>query len=315
MANKIHNEPLFQILKNQFKINLFYKPTMINDDYHYHIILDSMLIIKLVIMGKNFVVIDDITPITSGYIPKVYDTLVECLVNQDIYTVLIERLGNTSVINDACIKANIPVVTDDRFVTIPKKLYNMYARFYKDNPDAYGLYLLAVNSNLEDMPKKEDVYHTQEMIEEEPVIEEVKEEIKEPDVKEEAKISDGTKPIHERLASLLKNDCMVYEMKDKGGNIIGCSIIYKEKIDAEISYRNGNLYIVSCSMVNNNVRVGGLDYMGFLSDLENGTEYWSIYLENVTNYFVHQICKARNYRKVPMMSSRGRGTYEMVKVN
>lgn len=134
---------LFNLFKDRFKITFFYKPTMAEDDTFYYIILDDLLKLKIKIIHGTLV-IDDIIPVSTAYMVKVYDSLIETLTQQTDFTVLVSLTGNTSAFSSSCIKCGAPIVVDDRFISIPKNLYMKLKEYYKDDESKYGFYLLAV---------------------------------------------------------------------------------------------------------------------------------------------------------------------------
>lgn len=280
--SKIHSDPIFKIFKDKFKINLFYKPYNTDNDNHYHIILDSVIIIKLVLKGRNFIIIDDITPLTTSYIEKTYDTLLNSLINQEDFTVLIQRLGNTTVIKNACIRSNVPTIVDEKFITIPKKLYGMYKRFHEKDENNCGFYLLAVNSNMEDLPVEEETI----------IIEDIEEEIVE-DVEETTSIDIEDLTIDKMLESLDRDNIVVYSDKDNTNNYI---LIYKGIIQMDLHYKasNNELHITGCGIIDNG-RANAVDYLNLMILLENIDSYKVIIDSNVNNHFIKEICDARHY--------------------
>lgn len=134
---------LFNLFKDRFKITFFYKPTMVEDDTFYYIILDDLLKIKIKIIHGTLV-IDDIIPMSTAYMAKIYDALIETLTQQRDFTVLVSLTGNTSAFSSSCIKYEAPIVVDDRFISVPKNLYTKLKEYYKDDESKYGFYLLAV---------------------------------------------------------------------------------------------------------------------------------------------------------------------------
>ena len=134
---------LFNLFKDKFKITFFYKPTMIDDDIFYYIILDDLIKLKIKIIHGTLV-IDDIIPVSTTYMAKVYNSLIEILTQQTDFTVLVSLTGNTSAFSSACIKCGAPIIDDDRFLSIPKNLYLKLKEYYNGDESKYGFYLLAV---------------------------------------------------------------------------------------------------------------------------------------------------------------------------
>lgn len=140
---------LFNLFKDKFKITFFYKPTMSEDDIFYYIILDDLLKLKIKIIHGTLV-IDDIIPLSTSYMAKIYDALIEILTNQTDFTVLVSLTGNTSAFSSSCIKCGAPIIDDDRFLSIPKNLYLRLKEYYNGDESKYGFYLLAVKDIEED---------------------------------------------------------------------------------------------------------------------------------------------------------------------
>ena len=134
---------LFQLFKNDFKITFYYKPTMLDDDVFHYIILDDLVKLKIKVIHGTLV-IDDIIPLSTTYLAKIYDELIELFTKQIDFTVLVSLTGNTSAFASACIKVNAPIVDDPRFICIPKNLYDKLKEYYKGDESKYGFYLLAI---------------------------------------------------------------------------------------------------------------------------------------------------------------------------
>ena len=58
MGKDFHNDPLFKVLKDYFRVNLFYKPSMVDLDVRYHVVLDNEIIIQFQVVAKNFLIIE-----------------------------------------------------------------------------------------------------------------------------------------------------------------------------------------------------------------------------------------------------------------
>ena len=143
MAGRNRKGKIFALFKDDFKITFFYKPSMELDDIFYVLILDDLLKLKLNINGDTLI-IDDIIPLTEAYLASTCDTLIHILKNQKISTVLISLLGNTQCIHTACMKHNVPIVEDDRYITVSKPLYDRFKQYYQNDSEKYGFYLLSV---------------------------------------------------------------------------------------------------------------------------------------------------------------------------
>ena len=134
---------LFNLFKDSFRITFFYKPSMSEDDIFYYIILDDEIKLKLRLIHEA-IVIDDVIPLTTSYLAKSYEKMIELLVNQSEFTVLVSLIGNATTFSSACIKYGAPVIEDYRFITVPMSFYNKLKEYYKDDKTKYGFYLLAV---------------------------------------------------------------------------------------------------------------------------------------------------------------------------
>lgn len=147
---------LFQLFKDRFKITFFYKPSMIDDDIFYYIILEDVIKLKIKLI-YGAIVVDDIIPLSSVYLAKEYETLIDIFIHQTDFTVLISLTGNTIAFSSACIKINAPIVDDPRFLCIPRNLYDNLRDYYKDDTSKYGFYLLAVKDIPEGEPEQQSV--------------------------------------------------------------------------------------------------------------------------------------------------------------
>ena len=316
MGNPIHKDLVFQMLKKSFQVNLFYKPTMESGDDHYHIIIDNVIKMTLVVIGNNFIVIDGIQPLTSSYIHKIYDTLIDCLINQTEFTVLIQRLGDTHAIDDACVKHDVPIVVDDRFITIPKKLYNMYMRYYGDNQDSYGFYLLAVNSDLSDIPdnkpeKKKPEPKVKKIVPENPTT-----------GRDKKILYDPTKSPEERIVSIFDSRTIVTKLEnDSEDNTF--LLNYLNSIKVYMTYKpsiktTGIIEVIQITKIEpTNDSVSAVLYMELLSKLEDITDMFCVELLNVKNRFVYDVCQIRQYpqkkNRPTYSNNRSLGSYVMKK--
>lgn len=148
MARSSKKGKLFQLFKNDFKITFFHKPSMLEDDIFYYIILDDIIKLKIK-MIYGAIVIDDIIPLTTMYLIKEYETLINIFINQKDFTVLISLTGNTSAFSSVCMKVDAPIVEDPRFICISKNAYDNLREYYKDDISKYGFYLLSVKDTPE----------------------------------------------------------------------------------------------------------------------------------------------------------------------
>lgn len=321
MAN-IHKDEVFNLFKNNgFSVKLFYKPTMRKNDMFYHIILDSVLDIQLRLFNDNFIVINGVLPLSSEYMETKYEHLIKTFINQDTFSIAIERLGNTQCLNNTCIKLGLPCVVDDRFITIPKKLYNMYKRYYKDDETKCGLYIAAVVGDLESMEVQEDVEREPEpevivkevevpveVIKEVPV-EVVKEVIKEV---EKPKVKIEELPFENQICELIGDGCELIKYEE--GTLI---VRYMGLIEIEFGITNIGLDIIRVSPVNNVTPPSNVYYMQTFERLERIVDYYDIVVRNIRNETIYKICQIREYEKVIDVrgSRRSFGSYKMKKYN
>lgn len=285
MAKDFHNDPLFKVLKEYFRVNLFYKPSMVDLDVRYHVVLDSQIIIQFQVVAKNFLVIDNIVPMTTEYIPKTYDNLIKCLVNQTEFSVMIFRLGNTTVINDACVNNNIPIVMDEKFITIPKKLYSMYLRLYQKNTDMCGFYLLALNGDLDNI----DIITPHETKKEEPVKEEVVEEMEPEETNTSQEAIDVVK---RRLKSLFINSKICDTDKTNEFMLVTDHFVVYFRLNGII------LELFEMRQVDDTVLISGITYMSFFAILEELLTVIPISIVNVKSKILSTICQTRGYNKL-----------------
>ena len=187
-----YKDTIFDIFKPKYKIDLFYKPTGIEDDLFYHIVLDStILIILRYYEDTKVIILRDIMQLSpTGYIPSFYDTLVEFLKEQTNFTIVADRLGNTHVIDNACIRAGIPTLHNNIYSVIPKKLRQMYDQFYSSQPNKTGLYVFSV-------AKHTDMNKTPKDLQEKPKPK--KTSVNQTKVIEKVDMNDTTIPFHKKL--------------------------------------------------------------------------------------------------------------------
>lgn len=142
-------DKIFDLFKKDFKITFFYKPSLELGDEFYYIVLDEIIRLKIKIV-RGVVVIDDVIPITSGYIMPIYEKMVKSLMDQTNLTVLVSLLGNTSVIQKACVSCGAPIASDERYITVPKAYYDKVKANASDE-SSYGFYILSVAEDTEDV--------------------------------------------------------------------------------------------------------------------------------------------------------------------
>ena len=143
MSRKKKTPDIINVFKEDFNVTFIYKPTMATGDTWYYLFLDDSLRIRLKVFG-SVVVIDEAIPLSMKYIAPMYSTLMDTLIKQDKFTILISILGDTSGLGAECLKANAAIVEDERFITVPEEYYKRIVDYYKGDMTKYGFYLLAI---------------------------------------------------------------------------------------------------------------------------------------------------------------------------
>lgn len=150
MSRKKKRDEIETLFKETFTVSFIHKPNMETpDDTFYYLILDDLIRLRLKLFG-TILVIDEVTPLSMKYMAPVFKSLLDLLVNQNKYTVLISILGNTNAIRETC--ANAVLVEDERFITVPIQYYKRMVDYYKGDKSKYGFYLLAVVDNVDEIP-------------------------------------------------------------------------------------------------------------------------------------------------------------------
>lgn len=294
---RTRNNKLFGLFKKDFKITFYYKPTMLNDDVFHYIILDDLVKLKIkVIYGA--LVIDDIIPLTTTYLAKIYDTLIGLLIDQSEYTVLVSTTGNTASFSSVCIKAGAPIIDDPRFLCIPKKLYDSLREQYKEDTSKYGFYLLAVK------------------------------ELKEGEIPDENSIEAGRLPLIDKILIKIEDTfkntvTVVADYKDwSKGKILDINGI-RFKITFDTETKSVGLYNFDLNSMNRY-----FDLLSLCTLLEEYAKRGSIVLYEVSSPLLFNICSERGYRNISdtlqrrqisinqrYTSSRVFGDYKIEKMN
>jgi hypothetical protein len=149
MSRKKKSDKVFDLFKNNFKITCFYKPTLKDGDDFYYLILDEIVKLKIKEIS-NVLVIDDIIPMTTTYIKPIYEKIIKSIMGQSTVSVLVSLIGNTAVIQQACISCNAPLVEDSRYITVSKGYYQRLKTIFGNDKSKYGFYILSVSD--EDEP-------------------------------------------------------------------------------------------------------------------------------------------------------------------
>lgn len=154
MANKRKKNRVLSIFKDDtLKVTFYYKPNLtkqgeLYDIYHIIIINDEVRI-KLINFG-NIIVIEECLSMKqlTNDVKNTMKKIIKAFINQTNYNILISKLGNISDLNDICNSLNLPVVEDDRYVTIPMMLYKQYLGHF-NNPADCGFYLVSIQDKID----------------------------------------------------------------------------------------------------------------------------------------------------------------------
>lgn len=306
MAQKKKNK-LYSLFENDFKVGMFYKPTMQENDIFYHVILDNTVRLSIRVFDDKVMSIHEIIPLTDAYISKYYESLIGFLQNQTVFTVLISKIGYIpNGVAEACMKSGIPVVDDTRFLTVPERVYERLKQTYRNDSNKYGFYLLAVSDDLNiETPVQNEEEAKPETVE---IVEEPK------PVKPEKSIDieiEATTLKGKFLYFLMKNNkfegCKTDSMSNHLTVVIDLlKIIYTEY--------EGNIHIQSVTSVSGE-SVSMIFYMSFFEYVEKFLPECDIYVDEVTDNQVYNICKARGYDRVRVYQPRKNsfGTYKIKK--
>ena len=139
MANRRKKDKILSFFKSKFDVTMFHKPSGDSNDIFYVIIINDTLQLRIKNVG-NVIIIDEVKPLSNEH-EQVSNEIIAFFINQTSYNVLI---SNIPAINEICDKLSIPVVDDERFITVPIPLYKRYINYYNNNSNMYGFYLLAV---------------------------------------------------------------------------------------------------------------------------------------------------------------------------
>lgn len=280
MARTRSRGKLLGLFKSNFKITFFYKPTMLNDDIYYYIGLDDIVLLRIRPVN-DAIVIDDVIPLTTAYLTKTYDLIVQTLVGQSNFTVMISILGNTGVLHPSCIKANTPVIEDQRFISIPEKLYMEWKEYCKEDNSKYGFYLLSVKESKQ-TEQKED-----------PTIEPTSQRMEVGFVPTIDKIMGDFKKLNRQ--SMYSNRKLIVEKGEwETGqflNVLGITfwMIYKKEDGKE-------------SIILNDMDTYNLEdfhaFLRFCETLETYCEDCIIVFNQVQSGIIQTTCEARKYKKI-----------------
>lgn len=143
MARQKKNK-IFDLFKNDFQITFFYRPSMQDDDVYYYIVLADAIRLKIVVI-RDVVIIDNVTQITTAYVKPMFEQMVRVIMSQQNLTVLMNVIGNSLSVIQACVSCDAPLVEDERYLTVSQGYYNKLKNMYNDDLTKYGFYILAVS--------------------------------------------------------------------------------------------------------------------------------------------------------------------------
>lgn len=280
MAQTKKENKLYSLFKNNFKVNLFYKPTMENDDVLHYIILDNTIRLSIRMHNNTVMTIHDIIPLSDAYLVKYYDKFIEFLMSQTQYTVLISRIGYTNCINESCVKLGIPVVDDTRFLSVPIRVYERLKLAADNDANKYGFYLLAVSDDTDMTDSVSD------------------------------NTSIGQVKIMDKFRQHILKHGRMTEVEQLDDNRFKTSLDGVYILFTEI---DNCIHILESYSPNN---VSGIFYMGLYEYLEKFVDTNNIiYLDEITNGIVYNICKVRQYQKMhtEYAIKNSFGTYKITK--
>ena len=280
--NKLKKQNKLQTyLESFYNVDLFYKPSMQNDDIFYFLELDSTIRMIFRIIYDNVIIITSIIPLSNSYLSTFHNELIQNLKNQKDYTVLLTTISNNNDIINACKKNDIPLLDDNRFKVVNDRLYDLLKEKHSNNLSKYGVYVISV-SNVINMPKEPNVSN----------IENTKctiVEVKKPD---NINVPEGlTENISELYKHLSKCSYTITDINKLTDNTFRITILHK--IIFDIKDNDNILSIISIVTTNGNT-IDALNVMGCLEKYTHN----DIIIENLTNSIVYNIVKAKNYKSL-----------------
>jgi hypothetical protein len=307
--SKKKNNKVFDLFKTDFKITFFYKPSLVEGDDFYYLVLDEVVKLKIKEVN-NALVIDDVIPVTTTYLKPIYEKIVRTVMGQTKVTVLISLIGNTSAIQQACINCNAPLVTDDRYVTVPIGYYNKLKSVFNNDNTKFGFYLLAVSD-------EEDTTDTATTQNGDTKVEQAQRSINNTPIGIEPPLSRISKILTENLKKLFPN----MRIESASTDSIRCTITSDEAFVVEIA--EGGIYVKEFIQK----RVTSLNLikiMSLVNTFEKFTAVQSnVYILSVQNAELNGLCRNKGYifimeeQKLPMnklfrQAFTGYGTYQVI---
>lgn len=285
--NKLKKQSKFQTyLESFYNIDLFYKPSMQNDDIFYFLELDNTIRMIFRIIYDNVIIITSIIPLTSSYLSMFHNELVQNLKNQKDYTILLTTISNNIDIINACKKNDIPLLDDNRFKVVNNRLYDILKNNHSNDLSKYGIYVIAV-SDVTNIPKENEPSIIENA---KCTIVEVKKESNNINTPEGLELNDTINDLYRYLS---KSRYTITDIKKLDNKENSYRITVLNKITMDVNYSNDRINITSIITVNGNT----IDAMNLMNCLEkyNGCD---IVIENLTNSIVYNIVKAKNYKSL-----------------
>lgn len=303
MGNNKKKNKVYSLFENTYKIGLFYKPSMQVDDIFFYVELDDTIRLVLKLINDNILIIHDIIPLTTAYLVKFYDSFIKFLAGQTEFTILISKIGNTSCVDDACLKLSIPIVDDNRFLSVPERLYNRMRDIYNKDANKYGFYLVAVSDDTEFNPNSIQSVNIQSTDENRIVVEIEKTEIKPVNKPVEVIPKKEEPPVEESPKSDALVDKFLHYLTKRYRNKLKVNVfedgIYDINIsDIEISFKevDGIIIITKCD-AKAGCCISSIVYLSILEFMEK-FKLSDVIIDNVTNGMVFSVCKTKGYEKI-----------------
>lgn len=281
--NKLKKQSKLQTyLESFYNVDLFYKPSMQNDDIFYFLELDSTIRMIFRIIYDNVVIITSIIPLSNSYLSMFHNELIQNLKNQKDYTILLTSISNSNDIINACKKNDIPLLDDNRFKVVNDRLYDLIKEKHSNNLSKYGVYVISV-SDVVNVPKEPNISNIETT---KCTIIEVKK------TDNNINIPEGlTENISELYKHLSKCNYTITDISKLNDNTFRITILHKIIFDIKDS--DNRLSIISIVTTNGNT----IDALNVMSCLEKYT-HSDIIIENLTNSIVYNIVKAKNYKSL-----------------
>ena len=283
--NKLKKQSKIQTyLESFYNIDLFYKPTMQNDDIFYFLELDNTIRMIFRIIYDNVIIITSIIPLTNSYLSTFYNELIQNVKNQKEYTILLTTISNNNDIVNACKKNDIPLLDDNRFKIVNSRLYELLKNNHSNNLSKYGVYVISV-SDVINIPKENEINNIENT---KCTIIEVKKDSSDISIPEG--LGNNISDLYRYLSKSHYTITDIKKISDKN-NCFRMTILNKITID--INDNDDRINITSIITTNGNT----IDAMNLMNCLEKYNNC-DIVIENLTNSIVYNIVKAKNYKSL-----------------